>query len=75
MVFEKQIVVDGRGHLVGRLASTVAKQLLSGKSSILEELVPLTLKRTKGCCCPLRRAEHLWKLLPQQMFDSVVKFL
>ncbi len=30
MVFEKQIVIDGRGHLLGRLASIVAKEILSG---------------------------------------------
>jgi large subunit ribosomal protein L13Ae len=29
-MFEKQIVIDGKGHLMGRLASYVAKQLLSG---------------------------------------------
>jgi large subunit ribosomal protein L13Ae len=30
-MFEKVIVIDARGHLLGRLASYVAKQLLSGK--------------------------------------------
>ena len=30
MVFEKVVVVDARGHLLGRLASTVAKELLLG---------------------------------------------
>jgi len=29
-MFQKQIVIDGKGHLLGRLASYVAKQLLSG---------------------------------------------
>jgi len=29
-MFEKEIIVDGRGHLLGRLASTVAKEILSG---------------------------------------------
>ncbi len=29
-MFEKVVVIDGRGHLLGRLASYVAKQLLSG---------------------------------------------
>ena len=28
--FEKEIVIDGKGHLMGRLASLVAKQLLNG---------------------------------------------
>ena len=30
-MFEKEIVVDGRGHLIGRLASKVAKELLNGQ--------------------------------------------
>jgi large subunit ribosomal protein L13Ae len=29
-MFEKEIVVDGRGHLLGRLASKVAKEILRG---------------------------------------------
>jgi hypothetical protein len=29
-MFEKEIIIDGRGHLVGRLASKVAKELLNG---------------------------------------------
>lgn len=31
MVFEKPVVVDCRGHLLGRLASLVAKELLQGQ--------------------------------------------
>ncbi|KAI9351745.1 ribosomal protein L13 domain-containing protein [Zopfochytrium polystomum] len=31
MTFEREIVVDGKGHLLGRLASIVAKQLLNGQ--------------------------------------------
>lgn len=30
-MFEKEVVVDGRGHLLGRLASKVAKELLNGQ--------------------------------------------
>lgn len=30
-MFEKEIVVDGRGHLLGRLASKIAKELLNGQ--------------------------------------------
>ena len=29
-MFEKVIVIDGKGHLLGRLASYVAKELLRG---------------------------------------------
>lgn len=31
-MFEKVVVIDARGHLLGRLASYVAKELLSGKN-------------------------------------------
>lgn len=33
MVF--QIVIDGKGHLLGRLASIVAKQLLNGQKIVV----------------------------------------
>jgi ribosomal protein L13 len=31
----KQVVIDGKGHLLGRLASTVAKQLLNGQKIVV----------------------------------------
>jgi large subunit ribosomal protein L13Ae len=34
-MLEKPILVDGRGHLLGRLASLVAKELLSGQEVII----------------------------------------
>jgi large subunit ribosomal protein L13Ae len=33
--FEKTVVIDGKGHLLGRLASTVAKQLLNGQKIVV----------------------------------------
>jgi large subunit ribosomal protein L13Ae len=35
-MFDKVVVIDARGHLQGRLASYVAKQLLSGKFFIIQ---------------------------------------
>jgi large subunit ribosomal protein L13Ae len=35
MSFEKVIVVDGKAHLLGRLASIVAKQLLNGQKIVV----------------------------------------
>jgi ribosomal protein L13 len=29
-MFEKELVIDGRGHMYGRLASKVAKEILRG---------------------------------------------
>ena len=37
MPFEKQILIDGRGHLLGRLASIVAKELLLGRVVVAAE--------------------------------------
>jgi len=34
-MFEKEIVIDGKGHLLGRLASIVAKELLSGQRIVV----------------------------------------
>ena len=34
-MLEKTIVVDGRDHLLGRLASVVAKELLSGQKVVI----------------------------------------
>lgn len=34
-MFDKVVVIDARGHLLGRLASYVAKQLLSGQRIVV----------------------------------------
>ncbi len=34
-MFEKLIIVDAKDHLMGRLASVVAKQLLMGQSVVV----------------------------------------
>jgi len=34
-MFEKVIVIDGFGHLLGRLASTIAKELLNGQKIVV----------------------------------------
>ena len=33
-MFEKEVVIDCRGHILGRLASIVAKELLSGQKVV-----------------------------------------
>jgi len=34
-MFEKEVIIDGKGHLLGRLASIVAKELLSGQRIVV----------------------------------------
>lgn len=43
-MFHKQIVIDAKGHLLGRLASYVAKQLLSGIDSLTQDKESLSLE-------------------------------
>ena len=42
-MFKKLIVVDAKGHLLGRLASYIAKALLSGKSIFMQAKESLLL--------------------------------
>ena len=42
-MFEKEIVIDGRGHLVGRLASKVAKEILRGQRVVVVRCEQLQL--------------------------------
>merc|ERR1711974_154483 len=35
MGFERRIVIDGKGHLLGRLAAIVAKELLAGQRVVV----------------------------------------
>lgn len=35
LTFHAQVVIDGKGHLLGRLASIVAKQLLNGQKVVV----------------------------------------
>ena len=42
-MFEKEIVIDGRGHLVGRLASKVAHELLVGQKVVVVRCEALNL--------------------------------
>jgi len=34
-MFEREVVIDGRGHMLGRLASYVAKDLLNGQRIVV----------------------------------------
>ena len=42
-MFEKLIVIDGKGHIKGRLAATVAKHLLSGQRIVVVRVEQIVL--------------------------------
>merc|ERR1712159_419681 len=54
-MFEKQIVIDGKQHLIGRLAAVVAKELLNGQRVVVvraEDVIksgPLYKNKMKYC--------------------------
>lgn len=57
-MFEKEIVIDGKGHIMGRLAAVVAKELLNGQRVVVVRAEQLVLS---GLLYN-RRVEHLeWK--------------
>jgi len=64
-MFEKQIVVDGRGHLLGRLASTIAKELLAGQQVTVVRCEQINLSgnfyRNKLKFMAFLRKKHLTK--------------
>lgn len=33
-MFKKELIIDGKGHLLGRLASVVAKEILNGQQVV-----------------------------------------
>ena len=52
-MFEKEVVIDCRGHIMGRLASIVAKELLSGQKVVCvrcEEMNITGNSRNSWCC-------------------------
>jgi hypothetical protein len=51
-MFQKEVIVDCRGHLYGRLASIVAKELLSGQKIV--RLSARSLSFAFALCSPRR---------------------
>lgn len=48
VMFEKVVVIDARAHLLGRLASVVAKQLLNGTLHVLDHAGRSSSRRPGG---------------------------
>lgn len=84
-MFEKEIIIDGRAHLLGRLASIVAKELLNGQRVVVvrcEQIIKSgSLFRNKlirqeqmhhRCNTNPRRSFIHWKS-PSRMFWKVTR--
>lgn len=46
-MFQKQIVIDGKGHLLGRLASVIAKELLGGQEIVVVRCEDIEISGTR----------------------------
>lgn len=85
MTFEKLVVIDGKGHLMGRLASIVAKELLKGQHIVVvrceelnmagpfyrNKLRYLTFLRKRVMTNPVRGPFHL--RAPSRIFWRCVR--
>ena len=84
-MFEKEVIIDGRGHLMGRLASVVAKQLLCGQrvvvvrceainisGSLFRNNLTLQADRHHRINTNPRRGFKHWKA-PSRMFWKVIR--
>jgi large subunit ribosomal protein L13Ae len=70
-MFEKEIVIDGRGHLLGRLASKVAKELLNGQRIVVVR-TELLMKSGSLFRSKLEFAEFHYRT-PSRIFWRVVR--
>ena len=84
-MFEKEIIIDGRNHLLGRLASIVAKELLNGQKvcvvrceailksgSLFRSKLKRQEKMHKRCNTNPRRTATHWKA-PSRIFWKVTR--
>ena len=60
-MFEKVVVIDGRGHLMGRLASIAAKEIMNGQNLVVVRCEELNIsgsreRRAPGPACERKPA-------------------
>jgi large subunit ribosomal protein L13Ae len=83
--FQKVVVIDGKGHLLGRLASIVAKQLLNGQKVVIVRCEELNISGSlfrnklkyhdflnKRCVVNPRKGPFHFRA-PSRMFARVVR--
>lgn len=56
-MFKKEMLIDGKGHLLGRLASVVAKEILSGQQVVCDRYSMLYVIFLLDYC-PMRGYQH-----------------
>ena len=48
-MFEETVVIDGRGHLMGRLAAVIAKELLNGQHITVVRTEEINISGSRTC--------------------------
>ncbi len=48
-MFEETVVIDCRGHLMGRLAATIAKELLNGQHIVCVRTEEINISGSRTC--------------------------
>ena len=86
-MFEKELIIDGKGHMQGRLASVVAKELISGQRVVVvrceqilksgslrrNRIIRTDVMKKRINTNPRRGAKH-WKA-PSRMFWKVTRVM
>ena len=67
-MFQKVVIVDGRGHLLGRLASILAKELLNGQKVVVVRTEEINIS---GSLFRNKRQQHT-PAHPQQRQQAAV---
>ena len=70
-MFESEIIIDGRGHLMGRLASIVAKQILCGQRIVVVRCEEIDISGASTYTLFLRT----FFIIFLRFFDSFLNFL
>lgn len=84
-MFEKEIIIDGKGHLMGRLASIVAKHIKSGQKVVVVRCEKINISGSlfrnklkwaeylgKACNSNPRKHYHHFRT-PSRIFWKVVR--
>ena len=56
-MFKKELIIDGKGHLLGRLASVIAKEILNGQHVVCR-LTLVSFSIISLDCCEMRGDKH-----------------
>ncbi len=66
-MFKKELIIDGKGHLLGRLASVVAKEILNGQHVVCNLSIFAFFYISSIDCCEMRGYQYFRFSLQKQL--------